>query len=255
MKTIRKIIQIDEELCDGCGQCVPSCAEGAIQVIEGKAKLVGDRYCDGLGACLGDCPRGALTIIEREADEFDEEAVEAYLNAQAGALDDQNNLILQPTLPCGCPSSQVQQFEAPLAGVQNQGMEKKGNSVSALSHWPVQIRLVPANAPFLKDAHLLVTADCTAVAYPDLHQDFLPNKIIMMGCPKFDSQNEYIQKFADIFRTASIKGVTILIMDVPCCQGLPFMVEKGRQLSGKQLPVEKVIINSRGEIIGREKQG
>lgn len=245
MKTTRKIIQIDENLCDGCGQCVPSCAEGAIQLIEGKAKLLADRYCDGLGACLGECPQGALTIIEREADEFDEEAVEARLSMQQSE---------EPAAQaCQCPSSQVRSFEAPRPGKAREALEKGEGHVSELRHWPVQIRLVPPHAPFLKNAHLLITADCTAVACPNFHRDFLRDRAIMMGCPKFDSQNEYIQKFADIFSNADIKDVTVLVMEVPCCQGLPYMVEKGLQMSGKQIPVEKVIVNSRGAIVNREK--
>ena len=253
MKTTRKIIQINEELCDGCGQCVPSCTEGAIQVIDGKAKLVMDKYCDGLGACLGECPQGALTIIEREADDFDEEAVEAYLKTEEKVVKNQELLNIQPVQACGCPSSQIQSFGIPSSGEKVKGIEKRPGKVSELGHWPIQIRLVPANAPFLKKAHLLITADCTAVAYPNLHQDFLQGKVVMMGCPKFDPQNEYIQKFEDIFRTADIKSITVLAMEVPCCQGLPFIVEKGLQLSGKHIPVEKVIISARGEILGRER--
>lgn len=249
MKTARKIIRIDEDLCDGCGQCVPSCAEGAIQVIDGKAKLIADRYCDGLGACLGECPQGALTIIEREADEFDEEAVEAYLNEKDREPRDD-----QPVQACGCPSSQVRSFEAPPAGQRGEGTGRRGDNASELRQWPVQIRLVPPGAPFLKNASLLITADCTAVAYPNLHRDFLPGRVIMMGCPKFDSREEYIQKLADIFGTADIQDITVLVMEVPCCQGLPFIVEKALERSGKQVPVEKVVIGPQGEILGREKR-
>jgi NAD-dependent dihydropyrimidine dehydrogenase PreA subunit len=248
MKTTRKIIRIDEDLCDGCGQCVPSCAEGAIQVINGKAKLVADKYCDGLGACLGECPQGALIIIEREADEFDEDAVEAHLKATEQALPD-----MQSTQACGCPSSLIQSFEAPLPGKKSEDIGKMADNVSELRHWPVQIRLVPPGAPFLKNANLLITADCTAVAYPGFHRDFLRGKVIMMGCPKFDSQDDYIQKFADIFGTADIKDITVLVMDVPCCQGLPLIVERGLQIAGKQIPVEKVVISSRGEVLDRQK--
>jgi len=253
MKTTRKIIQIDEELCDGCGQCVPSCAEGAIQIIDGKAKLVADKYCDGLGACLGECPQGALTIIERDADDFDEEAVEAYLNVKDQETKNQELPNIQPGQACGCPSSQIQSFGIPSSAEKGKGIENRADNVSELRHWPIQIRLVPANAPFLKNAHLLITADCTAIAYPNFHQDFLQGKVVMMGCPKFDQPNEYIQKFADIFRTADIKGITVLAMEVPCCQGLPFIVEKGLQLAGRQVPVEKVIISARGEILSRER--
>jgi NAD-dependent dihydropyrimidine dehydrogenase PreA subunit len=247
MKNTRKIIQIDEDLCDGCGQCVPSCAEGAIRIIDGKAKLVADKYCDGLGACLGECPQGALTIIEREAEEFDEEAVEVYLNArEKEGPEDQ-------TIPAGqCPSLQIRNFQ--ILGPGNKEEEReKGDHASELRHWPIQIRLIPPSAPFLKKARLLITADCTAIAVPNFHRDFLPGKVVMMGCPKFDPQNEFVQKFAEIFRTADIKDITILVMEVPCCQGLPFAVEKGLQQAGKKIPLEKIVISSQGEIVGREK--
>ena len=248
MKTTRKIIQINEELCDGCGQCVPSCAEWAIQVVDGKAKLVADRYCDGLGACLGECPQGALTIIEREADDFDEEAVEAYLDDKDQETKNQELPNIQTLQACGCPSSQVRSFGASSSEKKSKGIEGRADNVSELRHWPIQIRLVPVKASFLKNAHLLITADCTAVAYPNFHQDLLQGKVVMMGCPKFDPQNEYIRKFTDIFRTADIKGITVLTMEVPCCQGLPFIVEKALEVAGKKIPVEKVIISARGEI-------
>jgi len=239
MKVNRKIIEIDEDLCDGCGQCVPSCAEGALKIIDGKARLVADVYCDGLGACMGECPTGALTIVEREADDFDEEAVEQHLRSAPMA--------------CGCPSTQIQSFVPPESCRDANKPVTQENAVSALSHWPVQIRLVPHTAPFLKGADLLVAADCTPVAYPNFHRDFLKGKCVMVGCPKFDDGREYIQKFADIFSTADIKSVMILVMDVPCCQGLPMIVKQGMELAGKKIPVEKIVIGSKGDILGREK--
>jgi Fe-S-cluster-containing hydrogenase component 2 len=248
MNVIRKIIQIDEELCNGCGQCVPACAEGAIQVIDGKARLVKDRYCDGLGACLGECPTGALTIVEREAAEFDEEAVEEHLSAR---VQDEKNV--ESTLVCGCPSTQVQSFNASPTHHTNHMPDTHDSFASTLSHWPVQIRLVPPTAPFLKGAHLLVAADCTAVAYPHLHRDFLQGKAVMVGCPKFDDAQEYVQKFADIFKTADIKDVTVVVMEVPCCQGLPVIITKGMELAGKSIPVEQIIISTRGEILEKER--
>ncbi|MFC1868384.1 ATP-binding protein, partial [Thermodesulfobacteriota bacterium] len=249
MKVNRKIIEIDEDLCDGCGQCAPSCAEGALQIVDGKARLVAEIYCDGLGACLGECPTGALTVVEREADDFNEEAVEEYLNSKA-----REEVPEKAAMACGCPSAQIQSF---MPSASRQDADKPvvhGDEVSELSHWPVQIRLVPPHAPFLKGADLLVVADCTPIAYPNFHRDFLKGKAVMVGCPKFDDSHEYIKKFADIFRTADIKSVTIVVMDVPCCQGLPGIVEKGMELAGKKIPMEKVIISSRGDIIGREKQ-
>lgn len=212
MKINRKIIEIDEELCNGCGQCVPACAEGALKVINGKAKLVSEVYCDGLGACLGECPTGALRIVERVADDF-------------------------------VPSSSCTEANRPLS---------QEGAVSALSHWPVQIRLVPATAPFLKGANLLVAADCTPVAYPNFHRDFLKGKVIMVGCPKFDDVQEYIKKFSDIFKTADIHSVTILVMEVPCCQGLPMIVKKGMELAGKEIQMEKIVISSKGGILNRD---
>lgn len=248
MKTTRKIIKIDEELCDGCGQCVPSCAEGAIQIIDNKARIVADKYCDGLGACLGECPKGALTIEEREADEFDEKAVEEYLESLRKEKEEKEG-----TLACGCPSTQIQSFVPSGTCEQANEPAAQESSVSQLSHWPVQIRLIPPTAPFLKNADLLVTADCTTVAYPDIHNHFLKGKVVMMGCPKFDDAREYIDKFTDIFKTNEIRSITILAMEVPCCQGLPVIIERALEASGRKIPIEKVIISSKGEIVATEK--
>ncbi|NLA75107.1 MAG: 4Fe-4S binding protein [Deltaproteobacteria bacterium] len=240
MKVNRKIIEIDEELCNGCGQCVASCAEGALKIINGKAKLVCDISCDGLGACLGDCPTGALKIVEREAEGFDENAVHEMLEA----LKSNKNTIKAK----GCPSASLQMFSAG-TGCQkaNEPVSQK-SSLSALTHWPVKIRLVPPGAPFLKGADIAVVADCAALSYPNLHRDFIAGKVVLTGCPKFDNTQEYIQKFADIFSTADIKSITVPIMEVPCCQGLPVIVQKGLELSGKSIPLEKVVISRQGEI-------
>ncbi len=248
MKVNRKIIEIDEELCDGCGQCVPSCAEGALKVIDGKARLMAEVYCDGLGACLGECPTGALRVIEREADEFDEEAVEEYLNSKAEEESPE-----EEKMACECPSSLIQSFGTLKSCEEANRPRVHESMASELSHWPVQIRLVPPNAPFLKGADLLVAADCTAVAYPDFHRDFIKGRAVMVGCPKFDNAQEYIKKFGDIFRSAGIKSVKVVVMDVPCCQGLPAIIEKGMEIAGKKIPLEKVVISARGEILGREK--
>ena len=248
MTVIRKIIEIDEELCNGCGQCVPACAEGAIQIIDGKARLVKDQYCDGLGACLGECPTGALTIVEREAEEFDEEAVEEHLSA---LVQDEKNV--ESTLACGCLSTQVQSFNVSPTHHKDHTPDIHDSFASTLSHWPVQIRLVPPTAPFLKGAHLLVAADCTPVAYPHFHRDFLEGKAVMVGCPKFDDAQEYVQRFADIFKTADIKGITVVVMEVPCCQGLPVIIKKAMELAGKEIPLDQVIISTRGEILERER--
>ena len=249
METNRKIIEIDDELCDGCAQCVPSCAEGALQIIDGKARLVADLYCDGLGACLGECPTGALRITEREAEEFDEEAVEEHL-----ASVQPRETHEEETMACGCPSSQIQSF-VPADAIQqiDAPAATQGNNLSELSHWPVQIRLVPPTAPFLKGADLLVAADCTPVAYPNFHRDFLKGKAVLVGCPKLDNAQEYVEKFAEIFSKAEIKSITVVVMEVPCCQGLPVIIEKGLEIAGKMIPMEKVIISARGNILGTER--
>ncbi len=246
----RKIIEIDEELCDGCGNCVLACAEGAIQIIDGKAKVVADKYCDGLGACIGDCPRDALKIIEREADEFDEKAVEEYLKNLGEKDGEKADGGQQDTLACGCPSTSIQTF--PMAGdscAQANKPVTQSGSDSCLGHWPVQIRLVPVGAPFLKNADLLVAADCVPVAYPNFHRDFLQGKTVMIGCPKFDDADEYVEKFAEIFKSAGLKSITVLVMEVPCCSAMPVIVNKAMEKAGVDIPVKKIIISSRGEII------
>jgi NAD-dependent dihydropyrimidine dehydrogenase PreA subunit len=243
---VRKIVEIIEELCDGCGQCVLSCAEGAIEVIDGKAKLVKDSYCDGLGACLGECPQGALKIIERDADEFDPEAVEEFLKEK----EQHEKAAKEPQpMPCGCPSSNIQMFDS--AGAEASRPALRQQNASALTHWPVQVRLVPAKAPFLTSAHLLVAADCTPVAYPDFHCDFVQGRAVLLGCPKLDNTAEYVQKFAEIFKAANIQSVTVLDMEVPCCAALTAIVKKGMEASGKTIPLEEVTVSVRGEIIKR----
>ena len=247
MKVMRKIVEIDEELCDGCGQCVPGCAEGAIDIVDGKARLVSESYCDGLGACLGECPNGAISIEEREAEDFDEEAVEAYLKEKAEKPVD-------VPLVCGCPSTQVQTF-IPKASEQDRvadGSQPKAEST--LSHWPVQINLVPPIAPFLKGADLLIAADCTPLAYPNFHRDFLKGKVVMIGCPKFDDVEEYILKFTEIFKVAGIKSITALVMEVPCCSGLPMIVKRAMDAAGKDVPMEEVVISTKGVILKREQK-
>ena len=255
----RKIVTIDEELCDGCGQCIPSCAEGAIEIVDGKARIIADKLCDGLGACLGECPVGALKIIEREADEFDEEAVHQHLAEQEKASKEE-------TMACGCSSAGMQSFGAaagcPSAGMQtfaeagaNQaaGMPAavETEAESALSHWPVQIMLVPAQAPFLKGADLLVVADCVPIVYPSFHKDFLQGKAVVMGCPKLDDAQHYIDKFAEICKHSGINSITIPIVEVPCCSGLPIIVKKGMEKAGVQIPIEEIVISTRGKILQR----
>jgi len=254
MNNIRKIIEIDEELCDGCGLCVPDCAEGSLVIIDGKAKLVEDKLCDGLGACLGACPQGALKIIEREADEFDEEAVEEYLAKQK---QEQNHEIPagksdKPAAGGGCPSAQLQSF-APQSPCQSANIPININqSASALSHWPIQIRLIPPHAPFLQNADVLIAADCTAVAVPGFQEKYLQDKVVMMGCPKFDDAESYIQKFADIVTEANLKSITILIVEVPCCSAMNVIVKKAFEKAGKSIPVEQITVSTRGEELERK---
>jgi Pyruvate/2-oxoacid:ferredoxin oxidoreductase delta subunit len=244
MKIKRRIIRIDEEKCNGCGLCVPACAEGAIVITDGKARLVAEKYCDGLGACLGECPQDALAVIEADVDAFDVAAAEAHVKA--------SNPFVPPeasVMPCGCPSTLIQLFPLATPCEQAGPLASRDCPDSALSHWPVQIRLVPPTAPFLKNADLLVVADCTPVAYAGFHRDFLVGKAVLMGCPKFDDVPAYVEKFTRIFRQNPIKSVTVLVMEVPCCQGLPTIVRKAMAQSGQEIPLNVVVISLRGEIL------
>jgi len=249
MKVMRKIVKIDEELCDGCGQCVPGCAEGAIEIIDGKAKLVSESYCDGLGACLGECPNGAITIVEREADDFDAEAVEVYLKEKEKIEES-----VELPMACGCPSTHVQTFTPKTPEDGGRPQSSPALTESTLCHWPVQINLVPPTAPFLKGADLLIAADCTPLAYPNFHRDFLAGKVVMIGCPKFDDIEDYILKFKEIFENADIKSVTALIMEVPCCSGLPMIVKKAMDAAGKDIPMDEIVISTRGGILKRDQK-
>jgi Pyruvate/2-oxoacid:ferredoxin oxidoreductase delta subunit len=237
--TLRKIVKIDEDLCDGCGECVPSCAEGAIQVIDGKAKLVSEVYCDGLGACLGECPQDAISLEEREADEFDEAAVEKHLakkNEPSPPVD----------VPCGCPGSAMQSFgpkaEPGLAPVQSQ---------SALSQWPVQLMLVPPGAPFLKQADLLICADCVPFCVPDFHSRYLAGRAVLVACPKLDNLDFYKEKLKQIFAEAQPTSITVLRMEVPCCGGIVQAVIEARN---EVLPNMPVVIHNHGVQSGSQRE-
>lgn len=255
--SVRKVIQIDEEKCNGCGLCVPNCAEGAIQIIDGKAKLVKDSYCDGLGACLGHCPQDALHIIEREADEFDEEEAMNFIkNTQGNSKVNHGKPVgQQMTHPMGgCPGSRMRMFD-------NNEKVGKMNSIDSgdievkikpqLRQWPVQLSLVPVNAPFFNNADLLVTADCVPFAYPDYHIALLKGKALVVGCPKLDDLEFYIEKLTQIFENNSIKSITVAHMEVPCCSGIVRAVDIAMERSGKDIPVTKVRIEINGEALYR----
>ena len=237
----RKIVKIDEAKCNGCGLCIPNCAEGALQIVDGKAKLMSDKFCDGLGACLGHCPEDAITVIDREAVEFDEKAVEVHLHKQKEAQPKPEPKP-QPVFT-GCPSSRAMHFKIP--ETQTEAVSNTP-SVSMLSQWPVQLKLVPVNAPYFQDADLLIAADCVPFAYPNFHQDFLKGKAVVVGCPKLDDVQYYKEKLTEIFKTNSIKSITVPYMEVPCCFGLVKVTEDAIAASGKNIPLKKVKIGIRG---------
>ena len=238
-RQLRQIIRIDEDKCNGCGLCVPSCAEGALQIVDGKARLVKEQYCDGLGACLGDCTQGALIIEEREADEFDEEAVAHHLHAA----------VKEPELPCGCPSATVAQFQREAPEVQESAT---GPIASRLAQWPVQLTLVPPIAPFLQGADILLAADCVPFAYADFHREFLKDRALLVACPKLDDFDAHLSKLVAILRQATPRSLTVVHMVVPCCSGLVHMAQKAIAASGLDIPLYDVTIGVRGGILSRE---
>ena len=236
-KTLRKIVRIDEEKCDGCGLCVPACVEGALQIVDGKAKLISERYCDGLAACIGECPQGALTIEERAAEEFDEEVVKLHLEEKKHTREE---------LPCGCPSTIVAQFaRQETTGV---SMREAPSQQPILSQWPVQLTLVPPMAPFLQGADLVLTADCVPFAYTGFHQDFLRNHSLLVACPKLDDFQAHLEKLTDILSHSQVKSLTVVYMEVPCCFGLVHMAKQAVKLSGKDIPVKEVTIGIKGDV-------
>jgi len=241
MKLKRNIIEIDENLCDGCGRCVDACAEGAITIEDGKARVISDSFCDGLGACIGECPQGALTIVQRVTDDFDENAVAEHLKQQRSP--DSKDM-----LPCGCPSSHVQSF-SPSAAAADGGDTSSGPT--ALSHWPVQINLVPPHAPFIRNADVVVAADCTAYAYPDFHRKLLKGRPLLIGCPKFDNTDAYIEKFTEILSTSAITSITVVVMEVPCCSALPNLIKEAMRRADTTIPLETVVIGMKGTIVKR----
>lgn len=233
---VRRIIEIDQEKCNGCGLCAKACHEGAIGMVDGKAKLLRDDYCDGLGDCLPTCPTGAIIFVEREAAAYDEAAVKENQRKKAAEA--------KETLACGCPGTHSRRIEH----TESHSATESAPVNSQLSQWPVQIKLVPVNAPYFEDANLLIAADCTAYAYGNFHQDFIRNKVTLIGCPKLDNA-DYSEKLTEIIRQNNIKSVTVVRMEVPCCGGIEAATKTALQNSGKFLPWSVVTISTDGRIL------
>ena len=228
-KAIRKIVHIDEEKCNGCAACVPSCAEGALQIIDNKAKIVSEIYCDGLGACLGECPQGAITIEERAAPEFDEAATNLHLKERASARE--------------FPNLKERAGAKELTGPD--AMDQR----SMLSQWPVQLTLVAPSAPFLRGSDMVLAADCVPFAYADFHRDFLKDRTLLVACPKLDDFQAHLTKLTEVLSRSSPKSLTVVTMEVPCCSGLVYMAKEAIKQSGKDIPVSSVNIGIKGEVL------
>lgn len=236
----RKIIKIDEDKCDGCGLCAKACAEGAIKIIDGKARLVSETYCDGLGACIGECPAGALTIEEREAGRFDEEAVKAHIREEktgkARGLHGHQ----------GCPGSRMMNFER----AENENSAANGYSPSRLSQWPIQLHLVSPEAPYYKNADVILSADCVAYALAVFHENHLKGKSLAIACPKLDDGKDvYAEKIVSLIDDARINTLTVMIMEVPCCSGLLALAHMALKKSKRKVPLKCVTVSLRGEIL------
>ncbi len=236
---IRKIIRIDEEKCNGCGLCVNACNEGALALVNGKAKLMREDYCDGLGNCLPVCPEDAISFEEREAAPFQEEAMKQHQKEMAQKKAE------TATLACGCPGSSVRSLST------SKKVKKEKRAGGALRQWPVQIKLLPTAARFYQNADMLIAADCCAYAYSAFHHDFIQGKITLVGCPKLDDI-DYSEKLTEIFSTNEIKSVTLTRMEVPCCGGMAKAVKTAIQNSGKQLPLTVYTISAEGQIVAKE---
>ncbi|MEW5822147.1 MAG: 4Fe-4S binding protein [Cyanobacteriota bacterium] len=270
----RKIIKIEEEKCTGCGKCIPGCPEGALQVIDGKARLISDLFCDGLGACIGECPTGAMTVEEREAEPYDEFKVMKnvvkgganVIKAHLKHLDDhgektflsqaidylkQNNIPVpeykQP-LPCGCPGTMQKDLRLNKVSTTNSGPV---NLQSEINNWPIQLALLNPNAPYLNDADLLIAADCTPFAYANFHQKFLKDKILIMFCPKLDTEkiNMYIEKLTDIFNNHIINSITLVHMEVPCCGGVEYIIKEALKKANKSIIIKDYTVSINGDLI------
>ncbi len=293
----RKIIRIDEEKCTGCGLCIPNCPEGALQIIDEKARIISDLFCDGLGACIGHCPEGAISIEEREAEEYDERRVMEnvvmqgpnvikahlehlkdhgqmeFLHQAVEYLVEENldvpieiesecNEHEEPKLPCDCPGSSVKDLREETSGCPGSApveIEKEpcccsdatpvSRGVSRLGQWPVQIKLVPPQAPYFRGADILLAADCVGFAYPNFHEDFLKGTILLVGCPKLDDAEFYTEKIAQILKLNDIRSLTVLHMEVPCCTGIIHIAKRAMENAGKEIPMRTIQISIRGEIM------
>lgn len=257
---LREIVSIDEDLCNGCGRCVPHCEEGAIRIVRGKARIVADTLCDGLGACLGHCPLGAIRIERREAKPFDEAAVHHHrallLSAtvppgvrgapprskRKPSTDDRHN---------GCSGTRPARFDAAAHSRSVQDGDRKGAPASELTHWPVQLRLVPPTAPFLQGSPLLVAADCVPIAFADFHRELLRDRALVIACPKLDDTRGYVEKLAAMIRENETPAITVARMEVPCCSGIVQAVIAARELAGRDVAIEEVVIGIRGAVVTR----
>jgi Pyruvate/2-oxoacid:ferredoxin oxidoreductase delta subunit len=250
--SVRKIVKIDEEKCNGCGLCVPSCAEGAIQVINGKARLVKEQYCDGLGACLGECPQDAITIEERNVADFDAHAAEKHIE-ELKKKEVEKKLAEKKASPQlhACPGSALRAFKPSEPAVK---ANETASSPSQLSTWPVQLKLVPVTAPYLNNADILIAADCVPFAFADFHSKFLAGKTLIIGCPKLDDVSYYFDKLTDIFKVNNVNSVEVAYMEVPCCFGLVQTVRNAIEASGKDIPLMLTKIGIRGGIVESTRQ-
>jgi len=246
----RLIVKIDEEKCNGCGACVPNCVEGALRIVDGKARLVGDALCDGLGACLGECPQGALTVEEREAPAFDEEAAKAHMARFGLSPTHATATAAEPValaVPAGgCPGSRAMSIGRRPAPVAMSGVA----APSELANWPVQLTLMPLRAPYLRGADLLISADCVPFALPNFHADLLRGRVLAVGCPKLDDSEFYVEKLSAILRDNEVKSLTIAHMEVPCCFGLVRVVKEALRRAGKDLPLRDLTVTVQGELVG-----
>ncbi|MBD3233570.1 MAG: 4Fe-4S ferredoxin [candidate division Zixibacteria bacterium] len=243
---VREIVVIDEEKCDGCGLCVPACHEGALQIINGKAKLISETYCDGLGDCLGECPLGAITIEEKEVAPYDEIAVEKHLKE----IHHEKQSADEPRVHGGCPGSALRNIMPAESPSQKDSIPDMS---SQLRHWPIQLMLVPPSAPFLKDSDILICADCVPFAVPDFHGKYLRGKSLLVGCPKLDDLQHYYEKLRAIFSQATPNSITILKMQVPCCSGIAQAAIQARNDFSSEIPVTVRTFGIEGEEIGCDK--